>query len=180
MAPWTLIGMLVVASIAMWLRKRSWGTVLHGPPVLVALGAAAGLVGLALAIVVGTPLVESATEQAVQWSTYPIVRGSVRTFAVVALLAGVSALVGELAVRGCLLDYLLERRVPPAIAIGAGALIDAVIASGGVPARLGAGVFGIAMGWMFVAAGRSALPGVCARVAFAVGALALEALQIVG
>jgi hypothetical protein len=175
--------MLAVASVAMWLRKRSWATVLHGPPLFAALGAAAGLVGLLIAITAGTPLVESVTSYAVQWSTYPIVRGSPQTFAIVALLVGVSALVTELAVRGCLVDWLLQRNVPPIGAILVGAVIDALVITepgGGITTRVGAGVFGIAMGWMFVAAGRSALPCICARIAFSVIALALEALQIVG
>jgi hypothetical protein len=182
-SPWVLIGMLVVASVTMWLRKRSWATVLHGPPLFAALGVAAGVVGLLVAIAAGTPLVESATSQAVQWSRYPIVRGSPQMFAMVALLVGVSALVVELAIRGCVVDWLLERKVPPFGAVLAGAMLDMVLITepdGGFTARIGSGVFGIAMGWMFVAAGRSALPGICARIAFSVGALALEAFQIVG
>lgn len=179
-SPWVLIGMFVVASVAMWLRKRSWTSVLHGSPLLAGVGAIAGLVGLGLAVVLGTPLAEALTEQAVQWSMYPIVRGSTQSFAVIALLVGVGSLVGELVIRGAFVDWLLERRLAPVPAVLLGGFGDALVTSGDVTARLGASMFGIAMGWMFVAAGRSALPAICANVAFSVGALALEALRVVG
>ncbi len=179
-SPQVLIGMLVVASIAMWLRKRSWTTVLRGPASFAAIGAAAGLIGLVVSVMIGTPVVEQATDQAVQWSSNPIVRGSPQTFVILAILVSVSALVTELALRGCLLVWLLERRLTVVPAILAAAFVDALVVSGDVTARIGAGVFGIAMGWMFIASGRSALPALCARLTFSVGALGLEALQTVG
>jgi hypothetical protein len=40
-------------------------------------------------------------------------------------------------------------------------------------------MFGGALGALYVAGGRSVLPPVCARLAFAVGALLLEALRLV-
>jgi hypothetical protein len=46
--------------------------------------------------------------------------------------------------------------------------------------RLGAGVFGIGLGWMYLAGGRSVAAPICARLAFSLGAVALEALRLVG
>jgi hypothetical protein len=71
---------VLVASIVSWLRKRSWTERMRGPGVYAAIGAGAGAVALGLAIVASTPLVEAMSGQAVQWSMYPIVRGSGTAF----------------------------------------------------------------------------------------------------
>lgn len=178
--PWLLLGLLVVASMSMWLRKRSWTTVIKGPSLYAAIGAAAGLVGLVLALLAGTPVVERITDQAVQWSTFPIVRGSGTTFGVLAILVALGAVITELVLRGWIVEYMLERRMQPAFAILAGAIAEALVTEGDIHMRIGAGVFGLAMGWMFVAGGRSVVPTICARAAFTLGALALEAARVVG
>lgn len=188
-----VIPLLVAASLSLWLRGRSWLAVLRGPGLHAAIGAAAGALGLAISLALGTPLVERVTGGAVQWSMYPIVRGSPGAFVTVAILVAVGALAAELVLRGWIVERVLELRGPPALAVVAGAVAEALLVfpvAGGDPgplgidgdltARIGAGTFGLAMGGMYVAAGRSALAPLCARMTFALGALVLEAAQLVG
>jgi len=40
-------------------------------------------------------------------------------------------------------------------------------------------VFGIGLGWIYVAGGRSVVAPICARLVFSLGALLLDGLQIV-
>lgn len=188
-----VIPLLVAASLSLWLRGRSWLAVLKGPALYAAIGAAAGAVALVISLVFGTPIVERITGGAVQWSMYPIVRGSPGTFATVAVIVAVGALAAELVLRGWLVERVLELRGPPMLAIAVGALAEALLVfplAGGDPgplgidgdltARIGAGIFGLAMGGMYVAAGRSVLAPLCARMTFTLGALVLEAAQLVG
>jgi hypothetical protein len=46
--------------------------------------------------------------------------------------------------------------------------------------RIGAVAFGVGLGWIYVAGGRSAAASICARVAFSLGAVVLEGLRIIG
>jgi hypothetical protein len=98
-----------------------------------------------------------------------------------------SALAGELALRGWLVERVLELAEGDAsrvdvrvLAVLAGAFAEAVVTPGEVAARLGAAGFGAALGWMYVAGGRSVVAPICARAAFVLGALLLEALRVVG
>lgn len=175
-----VVPLLVVASISLWLRGRSWAHVIHGPALHAAIGAAAGVAALMLALGVSTPLVEAITDQAVQWSMYPIVRGSPGAALTVALVVGVSAVAAELVLRGWLVERVLELGGHRVLAILTGAIAEALIADGDLGMRIGAGLFGIAMGWMYVAGGRSVAAPVCARLVFSLGAVVLEALRVVG
>lgn len=174
------VPLLVIASLSLWLRGRSWTDVVHGPTSYAAIGAAAGVAALALALGVSTPLVEALTEQAVQWSMYPVVRGSLGTALMVAVVVGVSAVAAELVLRGWLVERVLELGGHRVLAVLVGAIAEALISDGDLGMRLGAGVFGIGLGWMYLAAGRSIAAPICARLAFSLGAVALEALRLVG
>ncbi len=188
-----VIPLLVAGSLSLWIRGRSWTDVLKGPAHHAAIGAAAGALGLVLALLLGTPLVERVTGGAVQWSMYPIVRGSTSAALTVALLVGVGALASELVLRGWLVERVLELGGSPVIAILVGAIAEALLVfpvahgdpgafaiGGDLTARIGAGMYGIAMGWMYVAGRRNAVGPICARGVFSLGALALEAFRIVG
>jgi hypothetical protein len=176
-----VIPLLAAASLSMWARGRSFAAVTKGPPLYAVIGVAAGAVSLVLALIVGTPLVERMTDQAVQWSMYPIVRGSLETFGVVAILVSLGAVAAELVLRGWLVERVLELTHGNAVlAILCGALAEALVSGGDLTARVGAGLFGIAMGWMFIAGGRSVTAPVCARLTFSLGALVLEALHVIG
>lgn len=186
LAPWPdalpyALPLLVVASLSRWLRRRSWGEHVRGGVAPLALGVVVGGGALVLAIAAGTPVVEALTGRAVEWSAYPVVRGSASQLAVVALFVGVAALAAELALRGWIVERVLELSPgPAALPVLAGALAEAVVTPGHLGARLGAAVFGAGLGWLYVASGRNVLVPVLARVVFAVGAVVLEGLRLVG
>ncbi|MBA3392500.1 MAG: hypothetical protein H0T89_07650, partial [Deltaproteobacteria bacterium] len=94
---------------------------------------------------------------------------------------GVAALAAEVALRGWLVERMLELSPGPAILpVLVGAIAEAVIMPGNLAARLGAGLFGAGLGWMYVAGGRSIVAPVVARVVFTVGAVMLESLRLIG
>lgn len=176
-----VVPLLIAASASRWARGRSWGDVARVEPVYAAVGAAAGAAALGLALVIGAPLIEALTERAVSWSTFPIVRGSANQLVVVAVVVGVTAVAAELALRGWLVERVLELgRGSPALAVLVGALAEALLVDGELTARLGAVAFGAGLGWMYVAGGRSVTAPICARLVFQLGALLLEAMRVVG
>jgi hypothetical protein len=176
----TVVPLLIVASISMWLRGRSWTSVFKGPALFAAVGVVAGAAALVLALFVSTPLLESISDYAVQWSMYPVVRGSAGTTIMVSIVVGVSAVAAELVLRGWLVERVLELRGHPVLAILLGAIAEALISDGDLAMRIGAGVFGIGCGWMYIAGGRSVVAPICARLVFSLGAVVLEALRVVG
>lgn len=175
-----VVPLLIAASLSLWLRGRSWGGVFKGPAIYAPIGALAGAAALAFALFVSTPLVEAMTDHAVQWSMYPVVRGSGGTAIMVAIVVAVSAVAAELVLRGWLVERALELRAHPVLAILAGAIAEALISDGDLGMRIGAGLFGIGCGWMYVAGGRSVVAPICARLVFSLGALLLEALRVIG
>jgi hypothetical protein len=171
---------LIAASISLWLRGKSWASVVGGPALYAAIGAAAGLIALGLALAVATPALEAITDHAVQWSMYPVVRGSAGTAVMVAIVVAISAVAAELVLRGWLVERVLELGGRPVLAILVGAIAEAAVTDGDFAMRIGAGLFAIGLGGMYVVGGRSALAPACARLVFSLGALALETLRLVG
>jgi hypothetical protein len=174
------VPLLIAASVSQWLRGRSWAAVAKGPALYAAIGAAAGGLALGLALLVSTPLLEATTDYAVQWSMYPIVRGSSAQAIMVGIVVAVSAVAAELVLRGWLVERVLELRGHHVIAVLVGGFAEALISDGDLAMRLGAGLFGISLGSMYIAAGRSVVAPICARLVFSLGAVVLETLQIVG
>jgi hypothetical protein len=174
------VPLLVLASISLWLRGRSWAELVKGPAMYAAIGGAAGLLALALALLAATPLVEVITDQAVQWSMYPFARGSGGQAVMVAIVVGISAIASELVLRGWIVERVFEVRGHRVLAIVIGALAEAALSEGDLAMRFGAGVFGLGLGWMYIAGGRSIVAPLCARLAFTLGALGLEAARLVG
>ncbi len=173
--------LLIVATLSHWVRRRSWADVAGGGPERLAIGAGVGVVALALALLAGTPVVETLSNRAVEWSMFPNVRGNASQLAVVALYVGISALAAELALRGWIVERVMELSPGPAVLpVLVGALAEAALTAGGLEVRIGAGIFGAGLGWMYVAGGRSVLAPVCARVVFQVGAVVLESLRLIG
>lgn len=176
-----VVPLLVVASVSLYLRRTSWADRMRGPGLYAAVGAGAGLLALGLAIAVGTPLVEAVTDRAVNWSMYPVVRGSGTTAVTIAIVVGVGALAAELVLRGWIVERVLELgRGPAVLAVMVGGFAEALLAGGSLEERIGAGIFGLGLGAMYVAAGRSVVAPICARLAFTLGALVLEATRLVG
>lgn len=175
------IPLLLAASVCRWLRGRSWAEVFKGGGDHVAIGAVAGVAALAIAIVLGTPVVEAMSMRGVEWSRFPIVRGSAQQLMVVLIVVSIGALAAELAFRGWLVERMLELSPgPPILPVMCGALAEAIVMPGDLAMRFGAGLFGAGLGWMYVAAGRSIVAPVIARVAFVGGAVVLEGLKLIG
>lgn len=173
--------LFAVASISVWARGRAWVYVLRGPARQAWIGVAAGVAALVLALLAGTPLVEAASGRAVQWSELAVIRGSSTQLVAVIAVVGATTALAELALRGWIVERVLElapgRR---ALAIAVGALAEALLVDGDLVVRLGAALFGAALGGMYVAAGRNAVPPVCARLAFALGLVIAEWQQWIG
>lgn len=175
------IPLVVVASLSRWLRGRSWIEVLDGGRDQALVGAVAGAAALALAIVLGTPVIEALAARGVEWSRFPIVRGSMSQLAMVLVLVSIGAVAAELAFRGWLVERVLELSPgPPLLPVLCGALAEAIVMPGDFAARAGAGLFGAGLGWMYVAAGRSVVAPILARIVFVGGAVVLEALKVIG
>jgi hypothetical protein len=145
----------------------------------VLVGGIAGAVALGLAIVLGTPLVETLSNHAVDWSQFGFVRGNGTQLVVFIIWVTVAAIAAELALRGWIVERALEllpgRAVLPILV---GAIAEAALTPGDLGVRLGAGIFGIGVGWMYVAGSRSVVAPICARLIFSVGALLLDGLRI--
>jgi hypothetical protein len=147
----------------------------------VAVGASAGLAALAAALVAGTPFVEQMSGRAVEWSAFPVVRGSASQLVVVALIVIAMAIASELALRGWIVERMLELSPgPPVLPVLVGAIVEALVTPGDLAVRIGAGVFGAGLGWIYVAAGRNVVAPICASSAFGLAAVTLEALRVIG
>ncbi len=171
--------LLVVASLSRWWRGRSWAEVATGG--YAKSGAVVGLVALGLAVVAGAPFVESLSARAVEWSSFPIVRGSAMQTVLVAVVVGVTAVASELALRGWIVERVLELSPgSPVLPVLIGAIAEALVTPGDVTVRIGAGLFGMGLGWLYVASGRSVVAPICARASFAIGAVILEGLRVIG
>ena len=103
-----VVPLVVVASLSLWLRGRSWAEVSKARRCLPR-SARQPVLALVLAILFGTPAIETITDYAVQWSMQPVVRGNVATFAIVAVVVAASAAASEL-LRGWIVERALELR----------------------------------------------------------------------
>jgi CAAX prenyl protease-like protein len=175
------VPMVAIASVSRWLRGRSWDERMPAGRGRAGPSAAAGLAALAIALVAGAPVVEAMTGRAVEWSVFPIVRGNPTQLALVAMIVIAMAIANELALRGWIVERMLELSPGPVVLpVLVGALAEAAVTRGDVVVRLGAAVFGAGLGWIYVAAGRSVVAPICARIAFGLGAVVLEALRVIG
>jgi hypothetical protein len=173
--------LLVVASLSRWLRGRTWSELLHAGSGRAAVSLAAGLAALALAVIAGAPFVELMSGRTVEWSAFPIVRGNPSQLALVALIVIAMAIASELALRGWIVERVLELSPGPSVLpVLVGAVAEALLTPGDLAMRIGAGAFGAGLGTLYVAAGRSVLAPICARLAFGLGAIVLEALRVIG
>lgn len=178
--------LLVVASLSRWFRGRSWADVMTGSGggsagLRAAAGLCAGALALGFALLGGTPAIESLGQRAIEWSAHPVVRGNASLLAMVALYVTATAVATELALRGWIVERVLELSPgPPILPVLVGGLAEALVTPGDVAARLGGALFGIGLGWMYAAGGRSLVAPLCARLTFELGAVFLEAMRLIG
>jgi len=175
-----IVVLFVCATASRWARIRGWGEVAHGGAFAIGVGAAAGALALVAALLAGTPLIETALDRAVEWSTFPIVRGSSSQLVAVMVLVAVSAIATELVIRGWLVERALELGTSTAMAIVLGGVIELVLTPGDLATRLGGLLVGVGMTWMYVAGKRNVVAPAAARVTFAMIALVLESLRLIG
>jgi len=173
--------LLVAGSASRWARGRSWADVVRGPADRAAAGALAGALALAAAVLAGAPVIEALGQRGIEWSVHPIVRGNAAVLAMVAVYVAATTVATELALRGWIVERVLELSPgPPVLPVLVGAIAEALITPGDVTARLGGACFGAGLGWMYAASGRSVLAPICARLAFELGAVLLEGLRLIG
>lgn len=173
--------LFVAASLARWVRGKSWGEVVRGPASRAAIGALAGALALALALVVATPVIEGGSERAIEWSQFPLARGNAQVLVLASLQIVLVAVAWELALRGWIVERVLELSPGPAtLPVLVGAFAEAIVVPGDAAARIGAVILGLGLGAMYVAGGRSVVAPIAARAAFGLGALILETLRWVG
>jgi len=156
-----------VASVALYARGQAWAWRVKGPAEYGGMGGGVGVGALVIAIGIGQ------FWNAV-WTEYPLVRGNGAQLFAIATVVGVSAIALECVLRGWIVERALALGAHPVMAVMIGAIAEAIVAR-----NAGAAVFGIALGWMYVAGGRSIVAPACARLAFVLGALLLEALRLV-
>lgn len=172
--------LFAVASVSRWMRRRTWGEVRGNGGFSAGVGLAAGLAALVVALVAGGPFVERMSGRAVEWSVFPVVRGSATQLVLVALIEIALAVAWELSLRGWIVERLRELSPgPPVLPVVIGAIAEAILVPGDLAVRIGAGLFGAGLGWMYVA-GRGAIAPICARIGFGLGALLLEAVRLIG
>ena len=174
--------LLVMAMISLGLRGQTWAErVRFGRDPLV-VGAATGVAALVLALAI-TPWIERGAGSLVQWSSVAAVRGKPEMFLVFALITTVMGLAAEMVLRGWVLERvrtLGPGRTGPIAGIAIAAVVEAVFTSEpGAPA-FGSFLVGVALGTMYLAAGRNLVVPVAARVCFEVGALVVQATRLVG
>lgn len=173
--------LVVVATASRWARRRSWDQLLQSSAGSAGVGFAAGLAALVIALVAGTPFVELMSGRAVEWSAFPIVRGNLSQLVLVGLIVIAMAIATELALRGWIVERVLELSPgSPVLPVLVGAIAEGLVTRGDFAARVGAALFGLGLGWMYVAGGRSVIAPIGARIAFSLGAVALEALRVIG
>ncbi len=175
------IPLVVAASIAKWVRGASWGDVSSANGFHLLVGFGAGIATLVLALIGGTPIVEALTSRGVEWSTYAIVRGNFAMVGGVVIFVAMVSLCMEAALRGWIVDRVLE--LAPSqkvIAVLVGAFAEAIVTPGDATVRIGAAIFGIGLGWMYVAAKRNMVVTIVARMTFTISLVILEGMRVIG
>lgn len=148
-------------------------------------GALVGALALALALVLAAPVADVAA-RSVEWSTLPVVRGSALQAVTLAAVVIAVALAAELTLRRWWLEAVaaaLARGGAGPRGAAAGGVIAAAVEAAIAPlpgARLGIAVTSAGFGVLYVGAGRRLGASLAARATFELGALALQALMLIG
>ena len=171
---------LVVASVSLWARGRSWFEATPAPAELVPIGVVCGAVALVIALWISEPIA-IVTGRAVEWTQYAVVRGSPQAFVMVAIVVGAQAIAIEMALRGWLVPRVIDLfpigGVP--LAIAASGIAEAAITPGHMWTRIGAYTIGTGSTLLFIGAGRRLAAPIACRLTFELGAVLITALRLV-
>jgi hypothetical protein len=162
--------LLAVGALSLWLRGRSFGDRFATPSrdVLFA-SLAAGIVAVALA----GPLQRAFGVTALEWWLVPATATGGPQLALVVAILVVDAIAIELALRGWIVERMLELSPgPPTLPIMTAALVEALVIDGPIAARIGAFGFSAGLGMLYASAGRNLVAPVAARCIFALGSVA--------
>ena len=182
LVPWpgtmpVALPLIVAGTISVWVRRRGWGERMTGGLDKVLVGAVAGVI----AIVVAAPAYRMFGVTAVEWWLVPAARGDAARVAMAIVMVIAASAAMELALRAWIVERMMELSPGPAtLPIVTGALAEAIVMPGPPAARIGAALFGIGLGTLYVAGGRSVVAPIAARSAFAIGAVLVEAMGVVG
>lgn len=185
---WALMLLLVAGSVVLALRGGRWfeaRDAREGAGWAALGGVLAGLAGLAAAWTIA-PGVLDVTGRAVEWSTDPVVRGSASLAATLMVVTVAFGLAAELVFRRWLLDRVAAAVVgtgePRRVGLAAGVLVAAVIEAAVSPAgdglRVGTALMAGGLGAVYVTSGGRLVACLGARLAFELGAIALQALRL--
>jgi hypothetical protein len=153
---------------------------------VIAGGAIAGGLALGAALWISGPLGD-AVGRGVEWSTLPVVRGSIVQALTVAVVIVAVAFAAELGLRRWLLELvagaLVRAGSSRGLAAAGGVVAAAVLEAAIMPLdgdAAGVAVTAVGLGVIYLAAGRRIGAPLAARLVFEVGAVTLQALRLVG
>jgi len=183
--------LFAVATASRWVRGRSWAELVVAtasraddaasrsddaasplrPLHALGLGVAAGT----LAITVAAPLIGAFRVTTVDWWVLPALHGDTSQFALAVCVLLASAVALELALRGWIIERMLELSPgPPTRPVATAAVAEALVTPGPIVSRMGVALFGAGLGLLYVGCRRSVLTPIAARWAFVIGAALVD------
>jgi len=168
-----LIGLLAIGSFARWQRNQGWVEARVPVDGLIAFAGALGLLALALALALTSPLLERLTARSIEWTQLATVRGNLQVLGFAIVLVGAQVVAAELILRRWILERALDLGARPILAVAVAAAVEVAIAGANPAARLGAGVAGVGYGLLYLGAGHRLAAPLAARLVFELGALVL-------
>jgi hypothetical protein len=177
--------LVLAAAISRAMRGRPWSEVSHGGAAKLGIGVLAGAIALGVALIAGNQSLNvlyagQAGEHVMAIADLASSSGQLMPAVVGVIAIGLIAFATELALRGWIVERVLELSPgSPVLPILVGAITEAMITQGDPPVRIAAIVFGVGLGWLYVAGKRSVVAPAWARVVFQCGAFLLEALRVI-
>lgn len=170
-----MLPLLVLASVALWARKRSWIEVgfditddfVHLAMMGLVLGAAAQLFNVAVL----KPELESLTGRAVELNHMPPLRGNASVLVNAVILTWGFVVATEMVFRGYLIDRVAALVKDKGVAHGVGVVVSAglyawAVGGGRLEGVVGAFIAGVGYGYLYLAAGRQLVLPIAFAAAF--------------
>lgn len=167
--------LLLFASISRWLRGRSWRELAQVSAAPLVMAVVAGAVAIAAA----APLIHAFGTTAIESWFVPAARAGGARVYLLALVLVVHAVALELALRGWVIERMLELSPGPVgLPILTAALVEALVVPEPIATRIGALLFGVGLGILYTAASRNVLVPIFARCVFVVGTVMWATLDM--